>query len=729
MDQDVFSTSVSLLHEGRHAEAIALIEAALPDQTRTAPLLNIAAICHQRMGDLAAAEHTFRLALAAEPTFADVQNNLGLLYAALGRKDEAVLAYQRALELDAGCLSAEVNLGRVFQDNGDLGRAEAAFLSVLAADPNYTVALYNLGNLYKDQGRAEEAEALYRRTLALNRRNPDALVNLGLILGETGRKAEAEAAYLEALSYNAADTNAACNLGLLLHGLGRLAEAEPVYRAALAHAPDHLFILNNLANLLVDLKRPNEAVEAYRASARDPGYAHPFGKLMLTQRMLCDWSDLPATEAAVTDLVRRGDAAGMGPFEMLIIPSLTPRDHRRVAEGFAARAHGEALARQPLVTRAPKPTDRLRIGYISSDFSDHATTWLFNGVLESHDKSVVSVHGFSTGRPVADRGRARSEAASDQFVDLYALSDQAAAQKIAEAGIDILVDLKGYTEENRLGIQARRPAPITVSWLGYPGTLGAPRLADYLIGDPVVTPLSQADAYSETLALMPHCYQPNDDRREIGPPVSRREAGLPDDALVLCNFNRSYKFSPETFALWMRLLRQLPDAVLWVFETNRWATDNLRAEAERGGVAADRLFFAPALSQKDHLGRLQCADIALDTFPYTSHTTGSDALWAGVPLVTKIGPSFASRVAASLLSAVGLPDLIVEDDAAYESLVVDLARDRSALATLRTRVGEARMGSPLFDTRGFARDLERLYRAIWTQEVAGDRRPIALAAV
>lgn len=287
--------------------------------------------------------------------------------------------------------------------------------------------------------------------------------------------------------------------------------------------------------------------------------------------------------------------------------------------------------------------------------------------------------------------------------------------------------MKGYTANSRLGITARRPARITASWLGYPGSLGCPQLADYLIGDTIVSPLKHAAHFSETLALLPHCYQPNDRSRNVGTPPSRSEAGLPEASFVFCNFNQTYKLNPETFDVWCSLLHAIPDSVLWLLDSSAVATENLRCEAVARGIAPTRLVFAHHTDPSTHLQRLQCADLALDTFPYGSHTTGSDALWSGVPLVTRLGETFASRVASSLLQAVGLPELITETWDEYLELATSLASDGARLASLRARLARQRLSAPLFDTVRFAHDLERLYQCIWRDYCEGVRKPIVLA--
>jgi predicted O-linked N-acetylglucosamine transferase (SPINDLY family) len=724
----LLTEATGLYHQGRYREALAAVQALLAQRPDHAAALNIAAISVQQLGDLAAAEGYFRRAIAVQPNYSDAHNNLGILLDALGRTADAIEAYRHALAHNPRSVWARVNLGRIAQREGRPDEAERAYREALAVYPNFGPALFNLGNVLRETEQMTEAEAVYARLLAHVPNHVDAHNNLGLLFGATGRLEQAEASYRTALAIDPNDANAACNLGLLLHRLGGLDEAERIYASALRAHPDHAVTWNNYGNLLADRKKFEQAGRAYAAAvARDPKYGHALGKLMLMQRMICDWSNLGAVDAQIAHLAETENDHGLGPFEMLVLPSQTAASHRRIAARYAVSLHGAALARPPLVERRARPRERLRIGYVSSDYSDHATTWLFAGVLEAHDRQHVSVHCYSTAIPVYDASRQRVIDACDHFVDLHLMSDQAAAALIVADKVDILVDLKGYTQNDRLGIQALRPAPVVVSWLGYPGTLGDARLADYVIGDAIVTPLEKAADYSEILALMPHCYQPNDRGRAIGPRPTRAEAGLPEDAFVFCNFNRSHKISPETFDLWYRLLRHVPGSVLWLLEPCPSAIDNLRREANRRGISAQQLIFAKPLPQTPHLGRLQLADFAIDTFPYTSHTTASDALWAGVPLATKIGETFASRVAASLLTNVGLPELIVTDDESYFALVCDLVDNPTKLAELRRKLARNRLTTPLFDTTRFAAYLLRLFQAIWNQEERGTRGPITIA--
>jgi predicted O-linked N-acetylglucosamine transferase (SPINDLY family) len=351
---------------------------------------------------------------------------------------------------------------------------------------------------------------------------------------------------------------------------------------------------------------------------------------------------------------------------------------------------------------------RIRIGYLSSDLQEHAAAYLIAEVLELHDRERFEIFAYSHGPGDASPMRQRIRAACEHFIDISREPDDVAAERIRSDDLDILVDLKGYTAGDRLTIMARRPCTVQVTWLGYPGTTGA-EFIDCLIADPFLISPEAERAYSERIVRMPHCYQPNDRQRPVGVPLSRSEYRLPEDAFVFCCFNQPYKITPDVFGVWMKLLREIPGSVLWLVESNRWARENLLEGANAQGVSTDRLVFAPRTPYPAHLARYRVVDLALDTFPYTSHTILSDALWCGCPTIALCGETFASRVSGSLLTAAGLPDLITYDLTAYERLAQGIALDAGLLASVRARVAEARDHSPLFDSRAFSRDLEQIY--------------------
>ncbi|MEO8143706.1 MAG: hypothetical protein ABI654_05780 [Betaproteobacteria bacterium] len=443
----------------------------------------------------------------------------------------------------------------------------------------------------------------------------------------------------------------------------------------------------------------------------------------------CAWSRLTPVIESLRQRVTQEKSGEVSPLGLLPLAESSASEQHQCARQYAQQQYGDYLSRPPLCgTRRREDRNTLRIGYLSADYHDHPTSFLVAQIIERHDRERFEVFGYSCGPDSEVSMRKRMRAAFDTFRDVRPLSHEAAAQQILDDGIDILVELNGYTTNARLEIPALRPAPVQVSWLGYPGTLGHPRLADYLIGDPIVTPLADAAFYSEKLALMPGCIQPNERQFAIGAAPHRTAAGLPAQGFVFCCFNQSYKITPAIFDLWCRLLTEVPGSVLWLLGESDAARRNLQQEALRRGVAPDRLIFAPRVTYAEHLARFQLADLFLDTLPFNGGATGSDALRAGVPLVTCPGETFIARLATSLLHAAGLPELVTHSLLEYEALALRLATDGTLHSATRTKLARNRDTCALFDSERFTRDLERLFRRMWTNHRAGSLEPIDLGA-
>jgi predicted O-linked N-acetylglucosamine transferase (SPINDLY family) len=438
-------------------------------------------------------------------------------------------------------------------------------------------------------------------------------------------------------------------------------------------------------------------------------------------RAWCEWQDFDSWQPHALQALADPGVAALSPFQLLSLPGISAAHQREAAERWMAeRLHASTadralLAAEFAITAAP--SDKLRIGYLSSDFHQHATALLMVEMLEAHDRARFELHAYSYGADDGHGMRQRVQASFDHFHDIGALGELAAARAIHADGIHILVDLKGYTAGTRTALLTYRPAPLQVSFLGYPGTLGG-TFCDYLVSDRFITPATAAADYSEALACMPHSYQPHGRLGEIGPAPTRESVGLPSEGLVLCCFNQAYKFTPEVFGVWCTLLDQTPGSVLWLLR-NEQAEGNLRREAMARGIAPHRLVFAPDLPQPAHLARLQLADLVLDTLPCNAHTTASDALWAGVPLVTCAGETFASRVAGSLLHAVGLPELVTHSLHDYAALSLALAHDPARVQALRAQLARQRLAAPLFDVASYTRSLEALYDTMWARHLTG----------
>lgn len=600
---------------------------------------------------------------------------------ALGRFAKAEAAFRAAIGFAAGHAELHNNLGAALEPQGKLDEAIAAYEQALALRPDYASAHYNLGNVLRKRNALAEAVACYERAIALR---PD---------------------YADAHN----------NLGLAVQQLGRVEDAIAHYGQALALKPDSAETLYNLGTALTDLRDHAAAIEAFDlVLALRPDHAAAARQVAFARMQLCDFSAQRAFPPLRDEGAGGADAVKVPPFIMLGIEDDPQRQ-------FACSRAWARTALRPSVPphSTARREGRIRLGYFSADFHDHATLCLMAGLFREHDRERFEVIAYSYGPDSADAMRADLIGNVDRFVDIRELSDREAVRLVHGHELDIAVDLKGYTKDSRSHLFASRLAPVQMNYLGYPGSIGA-EFMDYLIADAVVVPEDCRRFYSEKIVSLPGSYQPNDDRRPIAATgLDRAAAGLPEDGFVFCCFNQAYKIGPAEFAIWMRLLDRVPGSVLWLLRPNPSAEANLRREAEGRGVDPDRLVFADHLPNAEHLARLRLADLFLDTFHYNAHTTASDALWAGLPVVTRAGRQFAARVGASLLHATGLPDLVTTSDADYEALAAELAEHPAKLAAIRARLTENRLTEPLFDTRRYARAIEAAYVAAHHRRLDG----------
>lgn len=634
-----------------------------------------------RAGRLAEAIALCEQLVSSDPTSIEAWHLLGAARLSLGETEDALIALDRALGLDP---------------------VRAGILSSRAA------ALVTLG-------RDDEGLLACDAALARDRDNPVVFNAKGVALRRLGRPEDALEAYQEALAIAPGFADALCNLGVALSDLGRFDQALAAHGRAIAAAPRDPRPLANRAALLSLLGRPGEAAGDLEAVlGLDPHYPRALGDLLHARRQACDWRDDAPLKTAIR-LEIEADRPAVSPFAALAIFD-DPALHRACAHLAAAPA-----GPRPVWPERP-PGARIRIAYLSADLHDHATARLLVGVLEAHDRQRFEIIALSFGPDLAGPLRERLNAAFDRRIDVRRMSDAAVANLARTMGVDIAVDLKGYTQDGRPGILAHRAAPVQVSWLGYPGTLAAP-YADYVIADPVVVPLADARFYGEAVVRLP-LYQPNDVLAPTAQPPTRAEAGLPAQGPVLCCFNNPYKITPETFAVWMEVLRGARSSVLWLYADTPAVAAALKGRAVEAGIAAERLVFARPAPHAEHLARHALADLFLDTWPYGAHTSASDALRMGVPVLTLPGKSFASRVGASLLTALDLPDLIAPDPAAYVAAATRLANDGAALTALKARLNKALEASSVFAPVRFARRLEAAFKAMHARRMAG-QAPVA----
>ena len=602
----------------------------------------------------------------------------------------------------------------------DWVNAELAFEQARAKLPNETVYLLNLAWVQTKQYEYDKALANALRVVELD---PDQTIARDMatdILCKQHRYAEAAQLMHQLPAHFPRTAQYFYDLGSALFNAARYKEAIGVLFEGLQHDISHALSHYRMALCFNSLDMKSEASECLRtclALGLGPGNISAQTLLTFLEREMCRWdkaeADLEMMNRMIAELPPKAAQWTSG-FACAVLCT----DATLAKRGSAACANFVALNVGELPPVAPRPLpQRLRVGFVSSDMHQHATAILMAEVFEKLDRERFEVMIFSHGPNDGSPMRARLIAAADQFFEIGRRSDLEVAHQVRELDIEVLVDLKGHTKGNRLQMFAHRAAPVQVSYLGHPGTTGADYI-DYFIGDAIVSPLAHEAYYTEKLALMPHCYQPNDRKRPLPKPVTRTELGLPEDALVICGFNQPFKFNREVFDVWADLMRELPDAVLWMLEWNTYAKVPMLAQFEARGIAASRIIFAPRVGIESHITRLAQADLFIDTWPCNGHTTASDAMWAGVPVVTYSGEIFASRVAGSLLHAVGLPELVCRDLASYKEKVLQLARDAALRQHLREHLVAARETADLFDSDAYTRDFGRLLWAMaerWSQ--------------
>lgn len=724
---------LKLLQAGKTAEAIAQLNRHLSSNPNDAQALLLLARVLASQGSIDKAIPLLVKITEIAPDCGEAHFGIAELERTRGNSDAARFSYEKAIRYLPSDPIPPYNLATLLHQTGFNKEGRLAYEEALQRNPKFAEAIINLGNMDFHEKKFDSAEARYKLALEINGSLPQIHHCLGLVAERRGEVDLAENFFRKAIALHPRHPSM-CetynSLGNILFQKQRYQEALAAFQESLQlHGGDYPLATDNLIASLMLLRRfPEILVIAAQAMRNRPNDPNLLVERLFASLNLCEWENLEADVKALNALPSEILPDKVGPFHSIAFPGLSRYRHHQMTSAFVKK-HLERTGGNPLPNNrhdCPQKNRRLRIGYLSADFHEHATSYLLIGVLEQHDKSQFEVFGYSHGPNDSSAMRKRVIHAFDTFRDISPLNDHAAAQQIQNDRIDILIDLKGWTEAGRPEILSYRPARLQVCWLGYPGTIGDKRLADYIIGDPVVTPIEHSEAYTESLALMPNSYQPNDRSRVIGPPPSRDEAGLPETGLVFCSFNQGYKFNPSTFDQWCRLLLAVDGSVLWLLDLNKRAKENLLQEAQARGVNAKRIIFASRQPVDAHLGRLQLADLALDTYPCNSHTTATDALWAGVPIVTCIGETFASRVAASLLQSVGMPELITNSLEEYFSKTLLLATDKNLLKTIREKLIANLPSAHLFNTTEFTHDLERLYKAIWNNLMNKSIQPIVL---
>ena len=670
-------------------------------------------------------------AVGLQSDYVDAYTNLAVAYIRQNRPADAVVCCQRALAHHPGSTEALTNMGNALIALGKPQEAMACLQKAIALDGTNPQAFNNLGNAAADGGRIEEALGCYRRALEIDPLYSDAYNNMGICYQIEGCSKEALVAYQTAIRLKPDDPHAHHNLGNVHKELGKFDEAIEFYHQAIIRRHD---LVDTHVNLGVTLEARGDsqaAMDCYRtALSIDPDHGKTYSHLAHCSQSLCDWQQLASCHDKLDNLTKQALANGKKPDEM---PFLNLARHMDIElNGKVARAWSGEVARRMSGRRVAAPThhktcrkamskSKITLGFVSNNFRNHPTAHLISGMFGHFNRSDFNIFCYSYGDDDGSSYAERIRRESDRFIYIGPLSHRQAAERINEDGVDILVDLVGYMQGHRLAIAALHPAPVQVRWLGHAGTTGAD-FFDYIITDTIVTPEDHGPYYSEKFVYMPHCYQINNNHQPIADMQwNRKDVALPAKAFVFCCFCSHYKLDPVMFGSWMRIMGQVPQGVLWLLGGNPAMEDNIRRQAADHGIDPGRLVLAARESKELHLSRLQMADLALDTRIVNGAATTSDALWAGVPVLTLQGSHFASRMSSSILSAVGMTTMITYSQREYEELAVHLANQPEKLLAMRKQLAKNRLQAPLFDTGGFVADLQKGFKKIWKAYCAGGR--------
>ena len=710
------AAGLQLQHQGRNQEAKAIYEWLLSGDPNNFDALQLLGSLVLRDGEAQQAVNLLKRALKINPRYPNAHYNLGLALSKLNRHEEAIDSYKHTIDLNSRDADAYNDRGISLQKLARYSEALKSHKQAIEIEPRHFRALNNHGLALAYLNRHEEALACYARSLEIKPDYAEAYNNRGNLLKDLNQLEKAFADFNTALTIKPDYPEAFLGRGNVYYELFLYEEAIKDYERALAVNPNLVDAIHNRGGAHKMLRRLDEALADYALALKlKPDYDFLPGKKLSAQLEVCDWSDLQV-QIDQLELDIRREKKSSEPFSLLGIID-KPELHRRAADIYAK-------ARFPISSDMPcsplrKLGAKIKIGYFSADFHNHATAYLMAELFEAHDSSKFELHAFSFGPHSDDAMRQRLVDAFDHFHHVRASSDSEVAALSRKMQIDIAVDLKGYTLHSRAGIFAQRCAPIQINYLGYPGTM-ASSYFDYIIADEVLIPESSRADYSEKVIYLPHSYQVNDSKRQIARrPIARREMGLPEDAFVFCCFNNNYKIQPSTFDVWMRLLAQIEGSVLWLLEDNRLAAENLRKEALLRGIDPHRLVFAARCPLDEHLARHCLADLFIDTLPCNAHTTASDALWGGLPVLTCAGRSFPARVAASLLRALDLDELVTSTQNAYEARAIELATHSEMLRAIRSKLERNRLTAPLFNGRLFAGHIEAAYASAIERQRSG----------
>ncbi len=707
----------SLHNQGRFEEVLSKVKPLISLFPDAITLCNLQGASNAALNRYDAEIDSYKQAIKIRPDYAEAYYNIGNALKKKGDLSAAMDSYRQALKIKPDYAEAYYNMGNALKKKGDLSAAIDSYRQALKIKPDYAPIHYNIANSLKEKGDLDAAIDAYRQALKIKPDYAEAYNNMGVALKDKGDTEAAMESYRQALEIKSDYSEAYNNMGNALKDQGDLSAAIDSYRQALKIKPDYAEAYYNMGLVLKDKGTLDAAIDCFKQALKiTPDYEVAQAHRLHHQAHICDWAAIERDREVIPKIGTLTQS--IDPFVVLALEDV-PERHRLRSQIFAKSRFKQN--RLPLPIRPTQRPKRLRIGYFSPDFKGHPVAYLMAKLIETHDRDCFEVYGYSIGTAADDEMRRRLIEGFDVFDDVGGMSDIDVALLARQDKIDIAIDLTGYTQDNRTEIFAYRAAPIQINFLGYPGTMGA-NFIDYIIADQNLIPAESQKYYSEKPIYLPYAYMPTDNTRRISTnPITRSEMGLPEHGFVFCCFNNNYKISALEFDIWMRLLLKIEGSVLWVRKSNKWSETNFCKEAQKRGVDPYRIVFAGKLPMEEHLARHKLADIFLDTFAYNAHTTATEALWAGLPVVTKLGKGFAARVAGSLLTAIDMPELITDTEEEYEKLILELATNPEQLASIKQKLANNLSSKPLFNTELFTKHLEDGYRQAYQHHFHGKK--------
>ena len=666
-------------------------------QTQVDTLLNY--FSDKRLNDA----ENYALRLSEEfPEHPFIWKFLGVVLKENGKAPQAISANKKSLKLNPNDAETNNNLGFIYQETKDYDHAKQCYDEAIRLQPNYITPYHNLGSIYHLQEKYDKAEIFYKKAIKIKPNYYPVYSNLGNVLLNQGKFKEAEDCYNQAIKFEKENPENYNNLGVALQKQGKIKEAKTAYEQALTYKKNYAEAHYNMAFCLQKSDKFDEAIAEYKQSLIiKPDFASAESSMLYLLKNMCDFD---INNKLIESSSRLGiSTKSVTPFSLLSWAD-NAQDHylrskKYIEENFKSIPNN-------YLKKSQSSSGKLKVGFFSADFRDHAVMYLISGLFREYDKKKFEFFLYSFGKDVTQKWHNLLKNNVDKFTDVIDLSFNEISNMAQKDNLDIAIDLMGYTKNNRLSVFNQRIAPIQINYLGYPGTMGADYF-DYIIADHILIPKNQKQFYSEKIIYMPHSYQPNDNKLEVPElNTSRVDHGLPEKGIVFCCFNQNYKIGINEFNIWMRVLRKIDKSVLWLIECNKWAKQNICKQAELNNVSSSRIIFAKSLSHPKHLERHKHADLFLDTFNYNAHTTASDALWAGLPIITKQGNQFAARVASSLLSALDLNELVTQTEDEYEKMIIDYASQPLKLKEISEKININKNSKPLFNTLQYTRDFE-----------------------